>query len=136
MLTNFVLRGECRLESKDSDSGVFVRFPDPGNDPWNAVRQGHEMEIGDDPDGKEPAWKTGAMYPFQPPSHVPTRPIGEWNTYELAVSGQTYVVRINGELVNVWTDPKERTTHGYIGLQNHHEGKNSQHRKLRLKELP
>jgi hypothetical protein len=136
MFTNFVLRGEWRLESNDSDSGVFVRFPNPGDDPWNAVKQGHEMEIGDDPEGKEPAWKTGSMYPFQPPSRVPTRPIGDWNTYELAAVGQTYIVRINGELVNVWTDPKQRTTYGHIGLQNHHEGKNSQHRNLRIKDLP
>src|SRR5439155_14336450 len=45
--TNFVLRGEFVQEQEIADSGVFIRFPDPKDDPWNAVRQGHEMEIGD-----------------------------------------------------------------------------------------
>ena len=42
--TNFVLRGEFMQEQDIADSGVFVRFPDPGNDPWAAVHQGHEVE--------------------------------------------------------------------------------------------
>ena len=45
--TNFVLRGEFVQEQEIADSGVFLRFPDPKDDPWNAVHQGHEMEIGD-----------------------------------------------------------------------------------------
>ena len=45
--TNFVLRGEFVQEQPIADSGVFVRFPDPGNDPWVAVKRGHEFEIGD-----------------------------------------------------------------------------------------
>jgi hypothetical protein len=136
MFTNFVLRGEWRLEAPDADSGVFVRFPDPGNDPWNAVKHGHEMEIGDDPAGQDPAWRTGALYPFRPPRHVRLRPAGEWNEYEFTCIGHHYAIRINGELVTTWTDPQRRTTHGYIGLQNYQAGKNSQHRRLRIKELP
>jgi hypothetical protein len=136
MFTNFVVRGEWRMESRESDSGVFVRFPDPGQDPWQAVKHGHEMEIGDDPSGKEPAWRTGALYPFWPPTHVPTKPIGEWNNYEFAAIGQTYLVRINGETVAVWTDPTRRTTHGCVGLQNYQEGKGTQHRNFRIRELP
>ena len=45
--TNFVLRGEFMQEQDIADSGVFVRFPDPGNDPWAAVHQGHEVESGE-----------------------------------------------------------------------------------------
>jgi len=62
--TNFVLRGEFIQEQEIADSGVFVRFPDPKDDPWNAVHQGHEMEIGD-PNPKDPTWRTGSIYPFQ-----------------------------------------------------------------------
>ncbi|MDD9207254.1 DUF1080 domain-containing protein, partial [Georgenia sp. 10Sc9-8] len=29
----------------DDNSGVFVGFPDPGNDPWIAVNQGYEIQI-------------------------------------------------------------------------------------------
>ena len=32
--TNFILRGEFLQEQDIADSGVFVRFPDPGKDPW------------------------------------------------------------------------------------------------------
>jgi hypothetical protein len=135
VFTNFIIRGEWRMEDRESDSGVFVRFPNPGNDPWVAVKQGHEMEIGDDPAGKEPAWRTGALYPFQPPTHVPTKPIGEWNSYELIAIDQTYVVRINGETVTVWTDPNKRASAGYIGLQNYQDAKGTQHRRVRIKEL-
>ena len=28
--TNFVIRGEWRMEERESDSGVFIRFPHPG----------------------------------------------------------------------------------------------------------
>jgi hypothetical protein len=134
--TNFVIRGEWRFENRQSDTGVFVRFADPGQDPWSAVKSGHELELGDDPEGKDPTWKTGTLYPFQPPTHVPAKPIGEWNSYEFAVVGQIYIVRINGETVTVWTDPKENTKAGYIGLQNYQEGKGTQQRHLRIRELP
>jgi 3-keto-disaccharide hydrolase len=136
VFTNFVVRGEWRFENRESDSGVFVRFPDPGQDPWNATKLGHELELGDDPAGKDPTWHTGTLYPFQPPTHIPTKPVGEWNFYEFAAIGHTYVVRINGETVTVWTDPKERSAVGHIGLQNYQEGKGTQHRQLRIKELP
>ena len=134
--TNFVVRGEWRFEDRESDTGVFVRFPDPGQDPWDAIKRGHELELGDDPAGKDPTWRTGTLYPFQPPTHVPTKPVGEWNSYEFTAVGHTYVVRINGETVTVWTDPKQRSTAGHIGLQNYQEGKGAQHRRLRIKELP
>ncbi len=133
--TNFILRGEWRFEQRESDSGVFVRFPNPGQDPWSATRLGHELELGDDPSGRQTTWRTGSLYPFQAPTHVPTRPIGEWNDYEFVVVDQTYIVRINGETVTVWTDSKGRSSAGYIGLQNYAEGKGTQHRRLRIKEL-
>jgi hypothetical protein len=134
--TNFVVRGEWRFENRESDTGVFVRFADPGADPWNAIKSGHELELGDDPEGKDPTWKTGTLYPFQPPTHVPTKPVGEWNTYEFAVVGHTYIIRINGEIVTVWTDPEKRAAAGFIGLQNYQTGKGAQHRRVRVRELP
>lgn len=136
VFTNYVARGEWRFENRESDTGVFVRFSNPGRDPWNAIKSGHELELGDDPEGKDPTWKTGALYPFQPPTHVPTKPVGEWNSYEFIAIGQTYIIRVNGETVTVWTDPKQRSAAGYVGLQNYQEGKGAQHRQLRIKELP
>jgi hypothetical protein len=133
--TNFVLRGEFVQEQPIADSGVFLRFPDPGNDPWNAVHQGHEMEIGD-PEPKDPTWRTGSIYPFQASTRAHTKPLGQWNEYEIICQAQTYTARMNGEQIMTWTDPKQRTRSGYIGLQNYNDGKTVRHRNLRIKDLP
>jgi hypothetical protein len=133
--TNFVLRGEFAQEQPIADSGVFLRFPDPGDDPWNAVHQGHEMEIGD-PEPKDPTWRTGSIYPFQAASRANTKPLGQWNEYEILCQGQTYTVRMNGEEIMTWTDPKQRTGSGYIGLQNYNDGKTVRHRNVRIIDLP
>lgn len=133
--TNFVLRGEFRQSGTLADSGVFLRFPDPKSDPWNAVRQGHEMEIGD-PNPKVPTWRTGSLYPFQPSTTANTRPAGEWNSYELTAIGHNYAVRINGQVVTTWTDSTQRSVQGYIGLQNYDDGQSVSHRRLRIRPLP
>jgi hypothetical protein len=132
--TNFVLRGEFQQESSTADSGVFLRFPDPANDPWVAVKKGHEMEIGDD-QADNPTWHTGAIYPFQAPLPGKTKPAGEWNSYEIVCRGQNYSVRLNGKLVTTWTDHARRATSGYIGLQNYDGQATVRHRNLRIKEL-
>jgi len=132
---DFVLRGEFVQEQPIADSGVFLRFPDPGNDPWGAVHKGHEMEIGD-PEPNDPTWRTGSIYPFCASGKANTRPIGQWNRYEITCIGHVYSVRINGEEVLRWTDPKQRTLQGYIGLQNYEDNKTVRHRNLRIKPRP
>ncbi len=132
--TNFVLRGEFWQDQAIADSGIFVRFPNPGNDPWLAVRQGHELEIGD-PNPAIPTWRTGSLYPFHAAITANTRPIGQWNDYELVAREHNYSVRINGQVVNTWTDTTQRSLSGYLGLQNYHDGKTVRHRNVRVKEL-
>ena len=61
---DFILELEWKTSSKGDNSGVFVRFPNPGNDPYVAVRYGYEIQIDDlaQPDGN----------PFQSSSsHLP-----------------------------------------------------------------
>ena len=132
---DFVLRGEFVQEQAAADSGVFVRFPDPKDDPWIAVKHGHEVEIGD-PEPNEPTWRTGSIYPFHASKKANTRPPGQWNTYEILCTGHLYLVRMNGEEVSRWTDPDRRTLRGYIGLQNYNDDKTVRHRRLRIKPLP
>lgn len=132
--TNFVLRGEFVQEQAIADSGVFFRFPDPGNDPWVAVKRGHELEIGD-PDPKIATWRTGSLYPFQASVAANTKPPGQWNSFELVARGHDYSVRINGKVVTTWTDTTARSLSGFIGLQNYDDGKTVRHRNLRVKEL-
>ncbi|HEV8525597.1 MAG TPA: DUF1080 domain-containing protein, partial [Terriglobales bacterium] len=133
--TNFVMRGEFLQEQEIADSGVFVRFPNPGNDPWLAVKQGHEMEIGD-PNPEQPTWRTGSIYPFKSSTKANTRPPRHWNEFEIVGIGHNYSTRLNGELVATWTDSKQRSLSGHIGLQNYNDGKTVRFRNLRIKELP
>lgn len=134
VFTNFVLRGEWRQEGKNSDSGIFFRFPAPRNDPWIAVRGGHEFEIGESA-APDPKHGTGSFYPFHGPVSLPLKPVGEWNSYELTCVGQNYSLRINDKLVNSWTDDKSRPLFGYVGLQNYPYPQMVQHRNVRIKEL-
>lgn len=128
---DFVLRGEF-LQEPDSDSGIFLRFPDPGNDPWVAVKQGFELEIGENQPGQG---STGSIYELQAPTWLPLKSPGEWNQYEITGVGRTLDVRLNGHLVTRHIDTTGRPLEGYIGLQNYpYEGK-VRHRRLRIKEL-
>jgi hypothetical protein len=93
------------------------------------------MEIGD-PNPKDPTWRTGSIYPFAASTSANTKPLGQWNKYEIRCEEQHYSVRINGKLVLDWADRNHRTSSGYIGLQNYNDGKTVRHRNLRKKELP
>ena len=127
---DFSLKLEWMVEDAADNSGVFVRFPDPGDDPWIAVNQGYEIQVCDGADSKH---NTGSIYSFQGPTHVPTRPAGQWNEYEISVVGQRYSIRVNDELVNEYDG--ERTLEGYVGLQNHDDGSPVKFRNIRVRRL-
>lgn len=136
-LDEYSLKLDWKL-NKDDNGGVFVGFPDPGNDPWVAVNQGYEIQI-DATD--EPDRTTGSIYTFQgaDPEAVERalNPVGSWNSYEIRVEGQTIKVILNGELVNdfVSTDPARDLSQGFIGLQNHGQGEAVSYRDVRVKDL-
>ncbi|WP_250030758.1 ThuA domain-containing protein [Paractinoplanes maris] len=134
--TSYSLKADWRLTG-DSNSGIFVGFPNPNNDPWVAVNQGYEVQI-DATDAVDRT--TGAIYTFKS-ADVAARdaalnPAGEWNSYELLVEGQRIRVYLNGKLVNDFTntDPA-RNLDGYIGIQNHGAGDQAAFRNIRVKEL-
>jgi hypothetical protein len=110
---NFIATVEFKTEKKEDNSGVFVRFPDPGNDPWVAVNKGHEIQICDTEDHNH----TGAIYNFQDSTSVPTKPLGEWNVMLIKVVGHDYTVTLNGKVINQFTSP--RGLEGFLGVQNH-----------------
>ena len=127
---DFTLSLEWQVTAKENNSGVFVRFPHPGIDPWVAVNQGYELQICDPGGAKH---DTGSVYSFQAASHIPTKSVGEWNHYEITVIGQRYTVKINGERVNVFEG--NRTLEGYIGLQNHDDASPVRYRNIYVKEI-
>jgi type 1 glutamine amidotransferase len=134
--TSYSLKADWRLTG-DSNSGVFVGFPNPGNDPWVAVNQGYEIQI----DATDAADRTtGSIYTFKSADlaarDAALNPAGQWNTYELLVEGQRIRVYLNGTLINDFTntDPA-RNLDGYIGIQNHGDGDQAAFRNIRIKEL-
>ncbi len=126
--TNFIARVEFKTEKHEDNSGVFVRFPDPGNDPAVAINRGHEIQICETEDHNH----TGAIYTFQDATSLPIKPLGEWNQMEIKVVGHVYTISLNGRVINQYTST--RGLKGLIGLQNHWGAVSF--RKVTVEELP
>ncbi|MFC5902971.1 ThuA domain-containing protein [Streptomyces zhihengii] len=128
------LKLDWRAEG-DDNSGVFVGFP-ASDDPWSAVNNGYEIQIDatDSPDRT-----TGAVYGFRSADtaarDAALNPPGEWNTYEIRVTGERLEVFLNGTRVNDFTntDPARSLRQGHIGLQNHGDGDTVSFRDVRLR---
>jgi Domain of Unknown Function (DUF1080) len=117
---DFVLRIDWKVSRTNDNSGIFIRFSNPDNDPWIAVNTGYEIQIDDMamPDGN-PLHKTGAIYNFAAPSNAnASKPVGQWNTFEIEATGQKYSITLNGEKA-IAEFTGNRNTGGYIGMQNH-----------------
>ncbi|WP_019819501.1 3-keto-disaccharide hydrolase [Saccharomonospora saliphila] len=118
--TDFTMRVDFRVHDPADNAGVFMRFPDPGDDPWVGVNQGYEVQIYEATD--DPLTRTGAIYTFAPAEPLATNPIGEWNTMEIEAIGHEYRVILNGTEVATYTGDGSRGLEGYVGLQNHSRG--------------
>lgn len=112
----YTVRTTWRLVG-DSNSGVFVGFPRPGDDPQVAITRGYEVQI-DNTDA--PNATTGAIYGVQAPNARRDGALRRgWNTFAITVSKHV-TVRLNGVVVNRFTSPDAaRIGGGHIGLQNH-----------------
>lgn len=145
--TNFILRVDWRATKLDDNSGVFLRFPalsnsNPATDWQVAVDQGYEVQIDDtgkNPDSNpvtfgDPLHLTGAVYKLAPVTTLASRPLGQWNNYEIEARGKNLKVTLNGQLVSHLTNGNRPLT-GHIGLQNHHPGSRVQFRNIRIKPL-
>lgn len=130
---DFILKLEWKVLHKDDNSGVFVRFPDPDDDPQIAVNNGYEIQIDDlgKPDGAE-IHKTGAIYNFAAPSNVVSKPVGQWNNLEIKVLKHNYTVIINNQKITDFSG--NRQLEGYVGLQNHDNKSKVSFRNIRIKE--
>jgi hypothetical protein len=127
---NATIRVVYKVTDARSNSGVFIRLPEPPPDAWYGVHNGYEVQIdaaGDD-------WHTtGALYSLTKVAKRPQKPAGEWNTMDIVLQGQKTTVILNRETINQfagnqpvperkqWYEPVRgpRPDFGYIGLQNH-----------------
>jgi hypothetical protein len=116
MPTDFVLRLEWLRDRDDDNSGVSVRFPDPGskgyqNTAWVAVSFGFEVQIDETASTDGAPWhRTGAIYGQQNQqfSLQPARPVGQWNNNEIHVQRQSYTVFLNGIQVTHYEKPRPK----------------------------
>lgn len=117
---------------------IFVRFPNPDNDPMIAVNNGYEIQIDDlaMPDGN-PIHNTGAIYGFAAPSYsskqIASKEAGQWNRFEIKVVDQSYSVILNNILITEFVG--NRSLQGYIGLQNHDSRSKVSFRNIMIKEI-
>ena len=130
--TNACFEVQFKTPDDKTNSGIFVRFPDPGNDPWVAVKQGYEIQIA----GTEPGIKTiGSIYDIQPGLKSGVH-INNWNNYKIITAGDQIAVFINNRLVNVFEcHPGRGDVSGHIGLQNHDDNSPAQFRGMKVQEL-
>jgi hypothetical protein len=127
--SDFKLTLEFKVAHKGDNSGVFVRFSDPKDDPGIPIREGYEIQVCD----TEEANPTGSIYGFQKSKEIATKPVGEWNKYEITVIGQKYTVKLNDKVVNEFTG--NRSLHGHVGIQNHNQGSEVSYRNIRVVDL-
>src|SRR5919199_721059 len=129
---DFVLKLEWKVSKESDNSGVFVRFPDPDDNPSIAVKEGYEIQI--DNKASDAIHQTGAIYDFAAPiKKIVSKPVGQWNTMEIHVINQSYDVMINGEKVTEFAG--DRLTEGYIGLQAHDDKSKVSFRNIIVKEV-
>lgn len=130
---NAVLHVVYKVKKRTDNSGVFIRIPDPPQDPWMPVKKGLEVQINDA--GESDYYRTGAIYTFSKAQSHPSK-VGEWNTIDITINGPHTIVYINDVFVTKYTEgdtvpPKKydwdpergpRPDRGYIALQNHPHG--------------
>ncbi len=121
-----VLTLEYKVNQERCNSGVFVRFPDPHGDPWDAVKNGQEIQIL----GKT----TGDVYKTKKNTGAQPKPPGEWNTMEVKLVGQHYTIKLNDKIINEFNDTG-RPTRGHVGIQNHDPNSIVTFRNIKVEEL-
>jgi 3-keto-disaccharide hydrolase len=106
---NYVLKAEFRA-AKNTNSGIFLRTaPVPGMN--DITTRCYELNIAP-PDNPFP---TGGFVGRLKGKAVPERE-GQWQSYEVSLDGAKASVKLNGETVLEYTDPKP-VGRGFIGLQ-------------------
>ena len=136
MFSDFVLELEWKSNADTANSGIFVRFPD-APDPWYAVNTGYEIQIDD---SQEPLRQTGSIFGFSASFKNASYPIGEWNKYQIKVTGQRFEIYLNGHKVNDFFGERDKSLgahiqEGFIGLQNHDDGSRVAFRNIRVLPL-
>mgnify|MGYP006278161517 CR=1 FL=1 len=133
---DLVLELDFMCADEATNSGVFLRVPRiPTSDDY--IHHSFEVQIHDAGEGVH---MTGAAYDARAPSHLASRPPGEWNHLKITFVGDRLEVELNGDVVLDWeAEPagkvEDFAARGYIGLQNHDDRSPVRFRRIRVKEI-
>jgi len=119
-----------------ANSGVFfhTRWQERG---W--PRHGYEAQVNathDDPR------KTGSIYNVKDVLNDAPHEDGEWFIYNVRVEGKRIAIRVNGEIVNDYTEPEDpghenrRLSEGTVAIQAHDPKSVIHYKNIRLRKLP
>jgi len=130
---DFILKAEFKGVSPLFNSGLWLRIPDLRNDIDRTVA--NRYEVGIVHSGGDRGRFTGSIWGVQPVRSDGLK-ANDWNELEVTVTGQLYVVKLNGKLVMNFNGSKGLS--GYIGLEENGEpgGGPVQFRNVRVKPLP
>jgi hypothetical protein len=142
--SNFSLKLDWRVMDTTDNSGVYVRVPliEKTDPQWlQKANQGWEVQIDErgfdsNTNTENNALKlTGAVYDVSPAIAKASRPVCEWNTFEIEAKDHGIKVLLNGVQVSEVRNDNQRPSEGFIGLQNHHPGSRVQFGNIRIKKL-
>lgn len=83
--SDFKLHAEWRVPEK-GNSGIYLRGR-------------YEVQILDDHDREPGGRSTGSIYGYLKPSKKMTKPVGEWNSYDITFIGRWVTIVFNGETI-------------------------------------
>src|SRR6516165_5704332 len=127
---NATLRVVYKVSAPDANSGIFTRIPIQPKSEDDAINKGIEVQIQETGDDYH---CTGVLYSMTQAKARPYKPVGEWNTLEIAMRGPRTIVKLNGVVVTDYdgvspVPPKKgqyepergrRPDTGYIAIQHH-----------------
>ncbi len=127
---NATLRLVYKTAAVNSNSGVFIRIPEPPKSEDDAINKGIEVQIDNSDDDRH---CTGVLYSMTQAKARPYKEPGEWNTLEITMQGRRTIIKLNGVLVTDYdgvspVPPREkgfepdrdpRPDTGYIAVQHH-----------------
>ncbi|MEO7651849.1 MAG: DUF1080 domain-containing protein [Bryobacteraceae bacterium] len=119
---DYVLKCDYRTAA-DGNSGIFLRSAKEGLPHIT----GYELQIFD----KHPQFPTGSIVEYIKAKPVSPAP-GQWHTYEVELTGNHFVVKLDGAAILYGRNDKSRA--GYIGFQ-YNKDKKIEFRNIKLKPL-
>lgn len=134
-LKNFEFEAQIQTFPK-ANSGVFfhTQWQKSG---WPS--HGYEAQV--NATHRDPR-KTGSIYNVKDVINDAPHKDGEWFTYHIRVEGKRIIIKVNGEVVNDYTEPADpghktrRLSEGTLAIQAHDPKSVIHYKNIRMRKLP